>query len=983
MGAITSSVGLISGIDTGSLIQQLLAIDARPKLLAQSRIAQLQQQQAAYLDINSALLALQTAGGAFNANKTFDATSATSSNENALAATASTSATPGAYSFIIDRLVTSQRALSRGFTDRDTSGLGATTFTFERGGGLVTSETSLAELNGGAGMQRGTIQITDGSGAQASIDLSRVITIDDVLDAINGATGVSVTAAVDGDAIAITDTSGGVGALTIEDTAGSTTAADLGIAGFATSVLTGAAIRTISENTSLSSLNDGLGVLLFDQVANIRITSRDGALAPLDVGFGEETTEVLANDETIDSVFYAAGTEISTIPSFPTGDDRPDTEFRIDETRATTLGHIVDRINRAATDAGVAIVASIDAASNRLTITDNTGGAGNLIIESIGDSDADTAEALGIATTGFAGSVLQGDRLVSGLNSVLARHLNGGSGLTATTLDITTRDGVTTSVDLSALDLKNASLMGVIEEINTQLAGTGASVGLNRAGNGLSVTDTTVGSNNLQLTGTLAEELGIDANVAASSLNGQNLQHQWLSRSTNLSELNGGKGIGSGEVRFTTRSGSVISLNINGTYTNVHEFIDYLNSRPGVSGNLVFGLNEQGDGISVEDVTVGAGTLAIVDTEGTLAKSLNWVGDYAVDGGTGRTIALGSYERVVTFEATDTLDDVAQKINLEGLGLTASVINDGSSNSPYRLSFASSFSGKDGRFVIDTGDLDLGLNVLDKGNDAVVFFGADDPASAVLLTSSSNTLDDVISGVTIDLKATSDQPIEVAIQQDTVAIEDAVQGFVDAFNAVIDKISEYDDYDADTETRGILLGDVTVNNVQRSLYRIIQGRALNLEGPYQFLFQAGIRIGADAKLEFDRDDFREALETDFESVADLLGAFQLAPKDPIEVAPGAFVTPTEDEFTTLGVGEQIKNLVEDLTNSIDGLLTRRDRAIDDQIAIQESRIENIDEQLARKQARYEAQFIAMEQTLALLSQQQSALASLSPLTAST
>ena len=40
MSGITSTVGLISGIDTGSLIEQLLQIEARPRTLAQQRLVQ-------------------------------------------------------------------------------------------------------------------------------------------------------------------------------------------------------------------------------------------------------------------------------------------------------------------------------------------------------------------------------------------------------------------------------------------------------------------------------------------------------------------------------------------------------------------------------------------------------------------------------------------------------------------------------------------------------------------------------------------------------------------------------------------------------------------------------------------------------------------------------------------------------------------------------------------------------------------------------
>ena len=108
--------------------------------------------------------------------------------------------------------------------------------------------------------------------------------------------------------------------------------------------------------------------------------------------------------------------------------------------------------------------------------------------------------------------------------------------------------------------------------------------------------------------------------------------------------------------------------------------------------------------------------------------------------------------------------------------------------------------------------------------DAVVFFGSDDPAQAVLLTSTTNTLDNVVEGVTIDLNGTSNEAVEVVVQRNTSAIEDAVNGFVEAFNGVITTMAQFDTFDEATERRGALLGDTTVSNVRRSLYRAIQAR---------------------------------------------------------------------------------------------------------------------------------------------------------------
>ncbi|MEL7484129.1 MAG: flagellar cap protein FliD N-terminal domain-containing protein, partial [Planctomycetota bacterium] len=69
MSGITSGIGLVSGIDTASLIQQLLAVESRPQQLAQVRLAQLQSQQAAFLDINTRLGGLQSAARSFRSRR--------------------------------------------------------------------------------------------------------------------------------------------------------------------------------------------------------------------------------------------------------------------------------------------------------------------------------------------------------------------------------------------------------------------------------------------------------------------------------------------------------------------------------------------------------------------------------------------------------------------------------------------------------------------------------------------------------------------------------------------------------------------------------------------------------------------------------------------------------------------------------------------------------------------------------------------------
>ncbi|MEZ6212462.1 MAG: flagellar filament capping protein FliD, partial [Phycisphaerales bacterium] len=168
--------------------------------------------------------------------------------------------------------------------------------------------------------------------------------------------------------------------------------------------------------------------------------------------------------------------------------------------------------------------------------------------------------------------------------------------------------------------------------------------------------------------------------------------------------------------------------------------------------------------------------------------------------------------------------------------------------------------------------------------------------------------------------------------------------------------------------------DSTVNNIRSRLLSAVQGRGVGVTSEFEFLFQAGIKIGSGAKLEFDRDRFREALEADPEGIEQLFAASRLAPRNPIEIAPGVTVNNTgRDTYTELGVPGVIADLVKSFTDSVDGLLTTKSKSIDSAIDLQEGRIDQYDAILASKRARLEAQFLAMEKAIAQLQTQSSAL----------
>src|SRR5687768_4833024 len=117
MGRISSSIGLVSNIDYGAIIDQLMKLESRPKDKLQERIDQATERKLAYTELSTRLSGLRLTATTLKKPSTFQAASATSSNEDVLTATAANGATVGNYQFQVARLVTTQQSVSSGFAD--------------------------------------------------------------------------------------------------------------------------------------------------------------------------------------------------------------------------------------------------------------------------------------------------------------------------------------------------------------------------------------------------------------------------------------------------------------------------------------------------------------------------------------------------------------------------------------------------------------------------------------------------------------------------------------------------------------------------------------------------------------------------------------------------------------------------------------------------------------------------------------------------
>ena len=827
--------GLASGLDTTSIIEQLLDIERRPVNALQTRIADVKKQQTALMTVSAQLLSLRMRASSLALPATFNTADLTSSNPDVLTASGQVTA-EGSYTFEVSRLAQSGQAMSRGFADEDDTPVGAGSLKLELGNIRLDRATSLDVLNGMGGVRRGRIKITDRSGGSAVIDLSDAVTMQDVINRINESDDINVTARVnfhnsDGRGIEIIDETGQVlNNLSVEEVSGGATAADLGILkSVAGDTLTGDAIIYLADEMPLSILNDGNGVHSATG-DDFRISLRDGV-----------------------------------------------TTFDVDISDAHTLGDVVEAINTADGNPGT-LVASISEMGLKLVDT-STSEPGTLSVTALGASMA--AADLGIAkseTGGGASYTMTGDAIMAGLNTVLLKSVNGGNGVgRASGVDdfhVVFSNGIACDVNIDTAQ----TIHDVFRLINEAGIGAGASptgeFKINEYGNGLLLIDGQGGAGDITITAlndsAAAADLGIEGVGEGDTIVGRDIDLKYIGENTLLADLNGGRGVLAGKIRITDSSGasSVVDL---AQETTIGDVLRDIN---GAAVNVTATINSTGDGILITDNAGGSGLLRIEEVDGgTTASDLNILGTAA---GAASNYIDGSFEFTVEIGEEDTLEDLINKINALNSGIQASVINVGGPL-PYRMSVVGQYTGLANSLNIDDRDSVLDLTATSRAQDAVLLFGSGGgAASPAIITSATNQVDNVVPGMTLSLNSVSSSPVVITAGISPDAAADAVQGFVDSYNEIMASIEELTDFNTETFEKGVLFGNSTINSIKQQLSGMIMTPVEGVEGSLTMLAQVGIRLSGNGRLQFDRTEFESKFDDNREGLVELFTATRAA-----------------------------------------------------------------------------------------------------------
>ena len=226
-------------------------------------------------------------------------------------------------------------------------------------------------------------------------------------------------------------------------------------------------------------------------------------------------------------------------------------------------------------------------------------------------------------------------------------------------------------------------------------------------------------------------------------------------------------------------------------------------------------------------------------------------------------ITVGSTTTQITIDSTnDSLEGLRLAINNSGANVQATFINDGSASTPVRLLISGTKTGSDNSVSLSGG----GLTFTETQSAQNASFVVD----GVSISKSSNTVTDVITGATLNLKSAGSGTI--TLSSDIAAVKEKITAFVDGYNELNQFLKEQQFLDPDTLQTGVLFGNFTVQNLQSTLRNTISSQIANVSGPFTSLSQIGIRTQSDGTLGINDSQLTQALTTDIGNVSQLFSS---------------------------------------------------------------------------------------------------------------
>ncbi len=261
---------------------------------------------------------------------------------------------------------------------------------------------------------------------------------------------------------------------------------------------------------------------------------------------------------------------------------------------------------------------------------------------------------------------------------------------------------------------------------------------------------------------------------------------------------------------------------------------------------------------------VGVGTLTF------------YAGTYDSVGNTFTSNPSVGAQTVTIDSAHNSLSGVRDAINAANIGVSASIVNDGTSN---RLLLTSKSSGAANSMKITVSDptsSGLAANMtydptgVKSLTETVQAKDAKLLVDGISITSASNSVSGAIQGVSLSLTKTNvGSPTTLTVARDPSGISTMVSDFVKGYNDLAKTIKDLSSYDAQTQKGGVLLGDSAVRSIQSQMRAVLNTAVKDLNGSQTSLSSIGVSFQKDGTLTLDNSKLSSAISSDPVNVAGL------------------------------------------------------------------------------------------------------------------
>ena len=215
------------------------------------------------------------------------------------------------------------------------------------------------------------------------------------------------------------------------------------------------------------------------------------------------------------------------------------------------------------------------------------------------------------------------------------------------------------------------------------------------------------------------------------------------------------------------------------------------------------------------------------------------------------------------------------------------------------------------------------------------------------VSSASNTMSNVLEGVTLKLNKTTTTPATVNVDLDTASISKGVSDFVSAYNSVVSTIRVQTLYDETSKTAGPLQGNATARGLLSQMRSLISSNT-SASSAFSRLSDIGIDINKDGTLSTKSTKFNDAMGK--------LGELQ------------KFFAGSSDTDSSLnGIGTRVKNLTTQILDTTSGAIANSTGGLNSTITRNNNKITSINDHAAKVETRLRAQYTALDTSMAKLS----------------